>query len=62
MASYLKIIEHFLYNTKLKVEILKYLMSHIFPCNSNKNKSKNKKYTSNERKYYVFHEKIPKTG
>ena len=44
------------------MDILKYLMSHIFPCNSGKNKAKNKKYASNERKYYIFHEKIPKTG
>ena len=37
-------------------------MSHIFPCNSDKNKATNKKYTSNERKFYIFYEKIPKTG
>lgn len=36
------------------------MMSHIFPCNADKNKATNKKYTSNERKFYIFHEKIPK--
>ena len=35
-------------------------MSHIFPCNADKNKATNKKYTSNERKFYTFYEKIPK--
>ena len=35
-------------------------MSHIFPCNADKNKAKNKKYTSKESKFYVFYEKIPK--
>ena len=35
-------------------------MSHIFPCNSDKNKATNKKFTSNERKFYIFYEKIPK--
>ena len=35
-------------------------MSHIFPCNSKKNKATNKKYTSNKRKSYIFYEKIPK--
>ena len=37
-------------------------MSHIFPCNADKNKATNKKYTSNERKFYIFYEKILKTG
>ena len=37
-------------------------MSHIFPCNSYKNKATDEKYTSNEGKFYVFYEKIPKTG
>ena len=38
-------------------------MSHIFPCNSDKNKATDEKYTpSNEGKFYVFYEKIPKTG
>ena len=36
------------------------MMSHIFPCNADKNKATNKKYTSNERKFYTFYEKIPK--
>ena len=36
------------------------MMSHIFPCNSDENKATNKKYTSNERKFYIFYEKIPK--
>ena len=36
------------------------MMSHIFPCNSDKDKATNKKYTSNERKFYIFYEKIPK--
>ena len=35
-------------------------MSHIFLCNSDKNKATNKKYTSNERKFYIFYEKSPK--
>ena len=38
------------------------MMSHIFPCDADENKATNKKYTLNERKFYVFHEKIPKTG
>ena len=28
-------------------------MSHIFPCNSDKNKATNKKYTSNERRFSI---------
>ena len=36
------------------------MMSHIFPCKYDKNKATNKKYTSNERRFYIFHEKIPK--
>ena len=36
------------------------MMSHIFPCNADKSKARNKKSTSNERKFYIFHEKIPK--
>ena len=35
-------------------------MSHIFPCNADKNKATNKKYISNERKFHIFYEKIPK--
>ena len=35
-------------------------MSHIFPCNTDKNKATNKKYVSNEGKFYIFYEKIPK--
>ena len=35
-------------------------MSHIFHCNADENKATNKKYTSNERKFYIFYEKIPK--
>ena len=37
------------------------MMSHIFPCNSDKNKATNKKCTSNERKFYTSYENIPKT-
>ena len=42
------------------MDVLKKMLSHIFPCNSNKNEATNKKYTSNERKFYIFYEKIPK--
>ena len=45
-----------------KVNTLKQMMSHIFLCNSDKNKATNKKYTSNERKFIHFMKKIPKTG
>ena len=30
-----------------------------FPCNADKNKATNKKYTSNERNFFIFYEKIP---
>ena len=36
------------------------MMSHIFLCIAEKNKATNKKYISNERKFYIFYEKIPK--
>ena len=36
------------------------MMPHRFPCNAYKDKATNKKYTSNERKFYTFYEKIPK--
>ena len=45
-----------------KMVVIKQIMYHIFPCNADKNKATNKKYTSNERKLYTFHEKIPNTG
>ena len=35
-------------------------MSYIFPCIADKNKATKKKYTLNERKFYIFYEKIPK--
>ena len=41
---------------------MKQMIYHIFPCNMDKNKATSKKYTSNERKFYIFYEKIPKTG
>ena len=36
------------------------MMSHRFPCNADTDKATNKKHTSNERKFYIFYEKIPK--
>ena len=36
------------------------MMSYIFLCNADKDKATNKKYTSNERKFCIFYEKIPK--
>ena len=36
------------------------MMSHILPCNAYKIKATNKKYTSNERKFYTLYKKIPK--
>ena len=36
------------------------MMSHIFPCNSDKDKATNKNYPSNERKFHTFYEMIPK--
>ena len=35
------------------MELLKWIMSHIFPCNSEKNIATNKKYTSNERNLMI---------
>ena len=45
-----------------KMDKLKQMMYHIFPCNINKNKATSKKFTSNERKLYIFYEKISNTG
>ena len=36
------------------------MMSHIFPCNSDKNKATDEKYTSNEGKFYTFIHSGPK--
>ena len=37
-------------------------MSHIFPFDAYENKATNKKYTSNERKFYISLWKDSKTG
>ena len=36
------------------------MMSYIFHCDADKSKATNKKYISNERKFYIFYEKVPK--
>ena len=37
-------------------------MSHIFPFNADKDKAISKKYTLNEKRFYIFYEKDSKTG
>ena len=63
MASTLKIIEHSYYSMRSilkKVRKMEQVISPIFPCICDKIKAANRKYTSNEKKFYIFHAKVLK--